>query len=239
MGYVEGRNVAIEFRWAQNDFNRLPELAPDLVRRRVAVIAALGTAAPLAAKALTSTIPIVFHDAGDPVQSGIVASINRPGGNVTGISVMDSELGAKRLGLLHELLPRAERFAALINRGSALADREIADLRAAAMAVGRDIEFFYAGTNGEIDTAFAKLVQRRIEALVVTPQGLFTERSAQIVRPTAPAIFRAILARSFHFPQLGRCRYGWCIGFDGLLDIRVERVIVWVKAGFIRTCLAL
>jgi putative ABC transport system substrate-binding protein len=156
MGYVEGRNVAIEFRWAQNDFSRLPELAADLVRRRVAIIFAGGTAAPLAAKALTSTIPIVFSAAGDPVQSGIVASLNRPGGNVTGISVMDSELGAKRIGLLHELLPLAERFGVLSNPGSALADREIADLRAAATAIGRDIEIFYASTNSEIDTAFAK-----------------------------------------------------------------------------------
>jgi putative ABC transport system substrate-binding protein len=162
MGYVEGRNVAIEFRWAQNDYSRLPELAADLVRRRVAVIASVGTAAPLAAKALTGTIPIVFYAALDPVQSGIVRSLNRPGGNVTGISIMNSELGAKRLGLLHELLPRAQRFGVLINPGSPQADNEIADLRATAAVIGREIEVFYAGTNAEIDTAFATLMQKRL-----------------------------------------------------------------------------
>ena len=146
MGYVEGRNVAIEFRTAQNDFSRLPELAADLVRRQVSVIVALGTAAPLAAKALTGTIPIVFSAGGDPVQSGIVTSLNRPGGNVTGFSIMSLELGAKRLGFLHELLPRAQRFGVLMNPGSPSADNEIADLRAAAAAIGREIEIVYAGT---------------------------------------------------------------------------------------------
>jgi putative tryptophan/tyrosine transport system substrate-binding protein len=200
MGYVDGRNVAIEFRWAQNDFAKLPELAADLVRRRVAVIVAGGTAAPLAAKALTNTIPIVFSAAGDPVQSGIVPSLNRPGGNVTGISVMDAELGAKRLGLLHELLPRATRFAALINPNSPIAEGEIADLRAAAATIGREIEVFYAGTNAEIDTAFASLVQKRADALLVSPQALFSGRRAQILglaaRYAVPAIydFRAYVA---------------------------------------------
>jgi len=134
MGYVEGRNLAIEFRSGQNDRGRMQELAADLVRRRVAVIAAAGTTAPLAAKALTSTIPIVFQTGIDPVQSGFVANLNRPGGNVTGINTEDSELGAKRLGLLHALLPRAERFAALMDPGSLNAGNEIADLQTAAAA---------------------------------------------------------------------------------------------------------
>src|SRR6516165_6705028 len=118
MGFAETRNVAIEFRWAQNDLNRLPEMAADLVRNRVVVIVAVGTAAPRAAKALTGAIPIVFSAAADPVHSGLVTSLNRPGGNVTGISTMSEELGPKRLGLLHQLLGRAVRFAALINPGS-------------------------------------------------------------------------------------------------------------------------
>jgi putative ABC transport system substrate-binding protein len=196
MGYVEGRNLAIEFRWAQNDFGRMSELAADLVRRRVAVIAAVGTAGPLAAKALTNTIPIVFSAGGDPVQSGIVESLARPGGNVTGISIMSSDLGAKRLGLLHALLPRAERFAALMNPGSPLTGNEIADLQAAAAAIGhQQVEVFYAGTNAEIDTAFASLVQKRADALLVSPQTLFTDRRAQILalaaRHAVPAMYGA------------------------------------------------
>ncbi len=195
MGYVDGRNLEIEFRYAHNDFSRLPGLAADLVRSRMAVIVAIGTAAPLAAKALTGTIPIVFTAAGDPVQSGIVASLNRPGGNVTGISVMSSELGAKRLGLLHALLPGAALFAALINPGSPQADGEIADLQAAAAAIGRQIEVFYAGTNAEIDTAFANLVQKRTDALLVSPQFLFISRRAQILalatRYAVPVIYNS------------------------------------------------
>ena len=193
MGYVEGRNLAIEFRWAQNDFSRLPALAADLVRSRMAVIATVGTAAPLAAKALTGTIPIVFRAAGDPVQSGIVTSLNRPGSNITGISVMSAELGAKRLGLLHTLLPRATRFAALINPSSPQADSESADLRAAAAAIGHEIEVFYAGTNAEIDTSFANLVQKRADALLVSPQFLFQNRRTQILglaaRHAVPVIY--------------------------------------------------
>jgi putative tryptophan/tyrosine transport system substrate-binding protein len=123
MGYVEGRNLAIEFRWARNDYKALPKLAADLVDRRVAVIVANGTAAPLAAKALAGTIPIVFSAAGDPVQSGIVTNLRRPGGNITGISIMVAELGAKRLELLHELLPRAQRFGVLIVARAQQAER--------------------------------------------------------------------------------------------------------------------
>jgi len=118
MGYVEGRNVAIEFRWGQNDARRLPELAADLVRRRVAVIAAASGTAAGAAKALTSTIPIVFTSAFDPVEAGLVASLNRPGGNLTGIGGLVDEIERKQLGLLHELLPRAARFAVLWNGGA-------------------------------------------------------------------------------------------------------------------------
>jgi putative ABC transport system substrate-binding protein len=182
VGYVEGQNVAIEYRWAHNEVGRLPELATDLVRRRVAVIATPSMPAALAAKAATTTIPIVFSSAGDPVQTGLVASLNRPGGNVTGISDMGVELAAKRLGLLHELLPGAERFAALVNRTTSPSiELLISEVQTAASAIGRQIEVFNVSTNRDIDTAFTNLVRKRIDALLVGPQVLFRDRRAQIL----------------------------------------------------------
>jgi putative ABC transport system substrate-binding protein len=192
-GHVEGQNVAIEFRWTHNDDNRLPDLAADLVRRRVAVIAAPGSVgAALAAKAATATIPIVFSG-GEPVQSGLVESLSRPGGNVTGINSMNSELTAKRLGLLHELLPRAARFAVLINANNPTSEAMIPDARAAAAAIGRQLEIVTGSTNGEIDAAFASLKQKQVEALLVAPDPLFTNRRVQLqslaMRHAVPAIF--------------------------------------------------
>jgi putative ABC transport system substrate-binding protein len=144
-GFIEGRNVKIEYRWAQNDYDRLPDLVADLVRRRVAVIATMGsTPAALAAKAATTTIPIVFSTGGDPVGEGLVASLNRPGGNVTGFNVMTSELSAKRLGLMRELLPGATRFGLLVNPNNAVAGREARDAQAAATTLGRQIELLFA-----------------------------------------------------------------------------------------------
>jgi ABC-type uncharacterized transport system substrate-binding protein len=193
-GYVEGRNVAIEYRWTQGESARLPELAADLVRRRMAVIVAVGgPQGPLAAKAATATIPIVFGMGGDPVQSGLVASINRPGGNVTGVSSMRGELSAKRLGLLHEMVPGAARFAVLVDPNSTAAESSVKDLRAAALAIGRPIEVLTAGTNRDIDTAFASLVQKRADALWVQDGALFANRRVQIVtlaaRHAVPAIY--------------------------------------------------
>jgi putative ABC transport system substrate-binding protein len=193
-GFVEGRNVAIEFRWAQGDNNRLPELAADLVRRGAAVIAALSTAAPaLAAKNATTTIPTVFYIGGDPVQAGLVASLNRPGGNVTGITSMNGELGAKQLGLLHELLPAAALFAVLVNPTNPGAEPLTRDVQAAAVAVGQKIELLTASTNHEIDTAFASLLQKRADAILVGPDALFNSRRVQLVtlatRHKVPAIY--------------------------------------------------
>jgi putative tryptophan/tyrosine transport system substrate-binding protein len=147
-GYIEGQNVAIEYRWAQNDLSRIPELVADLVRRRVAVIATPGTsAAALAAKAATTTIPIVFSLGLDPVQLGLVASLNRPGGNITGVNSMSSELLPKRLGLLHELLPAATRFAVLVNAKSPTTESLEKDVQAATAVMGWQIEILTATTD--------------------------------------------------------------------------------------------
>ena len=186
-GYVEGQNVAIEYRWADNVLDRLPELAADLVRRQVAVIATPGSAAAaLAAKAATTTIPIVFGTGTDPVQAGLVASLNRPGGNVTGVSYMQAELAAKQIGLLHELLPEATRFAVLVNPTNPLVTGPIVtDLEAATSAIGGQIEVYPASTNRDIDTAFGRLIQKRADALLVSPGPLFGNRRVQLVTLTA------------------------------------------------------
>jgi putative ABC transport system substrate-binding protein len=193
-GFVEGRNVAIEYRWAHNEFDQLPGLAADLVRRRVAIIAAGGgTAAPLAAKAATTTIPIVFGIGGDPVKFGLITSFNRPGGNITGISFLTDELVPKRVGLLHELVPGAVRFALLVNPNSPNTKTVTTDAQAAASAIGRQIEVLTASTSREIDLAFASLVQKRADALLVAPGILFANRRVQLVtlavRDRVPAIY--------------------------------------------------
>jgi putative tryptophan/tyrosine transport system substrate-binding protein len=185
--------VAIEYRWANNQVDRLPELAADLVRRRVAIITTpVSTPASLAAKAATATIPIVFGVGTDPVQMGLVASFNQPGGNITGICAMNLELGAKRLGLLQELLPRAARLAVLFDPNESR-DAFIKDLEAAAATIGKPIEILMAGNNHDIDAAFGAFVQKRAEGLLVAPQALFLARRGQIVgltsRHAVPAIF--------------------------------------------------
>jgi putative ABC transport system substrate-binding protein len=191
-GYVEGRNLIIEYRWARNDIDRLPELAADLVRRRVAVIAT-GDSTPsaLAAKAATATIPIVFCTGLDPVETGLVARLDRPGGNVTGITHMNAELGPKRLGLLHDLTPGATRIAALIP-GSALTTPTVPGLQSAAAGLGVQIEFFAANTSRDVDAGFASLLQKRCDALLVHT-ALASERRAQILtlatRHALPAIY--------------------------------------------------
>src|SRR5262245_35442515 len=155
-GFIEGRNVTVEFRFAYNDNARLPELAADLAQRRVAVIATPGsTPSALAAKAATTIIPIVFGIGPDPVEIGLVASLNRPGGNITGVSSMNAELGAKRLGLLHELLPTAVRFAVLVNPNNRNAEALTRDAQATASALGRQVEILPASSSREIDAAFA------------------------------------------------------------------------------------
>jgi putative ABC transport system substrate-binding protein len=181
-GFTEGRNVAIEFRFAYNDNTRLSELAVDLVRRRVAVIVTPGsTPSALAAKAATRSIPIVFSVGTDPVEVGLVPNFNRPGGNVTGISSLNSGLAAKRLGFLHELLPNAVRFAVLVNPTNPNADPLARDAQAAGLAIGRQIEILAVSTARDIDAAFASLEQKGADALLVSPDPLLDNRRVQLI----------------------------------------------------------
>jgi putative ABC transport system substrate-binding protein len=201
-GYSEGQNVAIEFRWGESRNENLPALATELVRRQVAIIVTPGsTAATLAAKAATTTIPIVFLSAVDPVKTGLVASLNRPGGNVTGVSDIGVQLAAKRLGLLHELLPGAARFALLVNPGNpGVTEPFVTEVQTAASVIGRQIEVVVASTNSDIDKAFVTLLNKRAEALIVSTDALFVNRRVQLVtlaaRHAVPASRWAVVARA-------------------------------------------
>jgi putative tryptophan/tyrosine transport system substrate-binding protein len=191
--FIEGQNVAIEYRWADNQHDRLPTLAADLVRRKVAVIAAPDTASALAAKAATTTIPIVFDTSLDPVAVGLVASLNRPGANVTGITSLNTEVASKRLELLHEVVPKASTIGLLVNQANPrLADINIAEMQAASRTLGLQILVLSASNNDAIDEAFAALAKRGIGALVVTPDAFFNSRSEQlaalVLRYALPAI---------------------------------------------------
>jgi putative tryptophan/tyrosine transport system substrate-binding protein len=180
-GYVEGQNVVIEYRWAQDQHDVLPDLAADLVRRQVTVIAAHDTPSSIVAKAATTTTPIVFAGGGDAVELGLVASLNRPGGNVTGVTFVNAELGAKLLGLLHELQPGAVRVGVLVDPNYAPTQAFVSDVQAAALSIGKQIEVLEAPTGRDIDTAFARLAQKPIDALLVGPGPLFENRSVQVV----------------------------------------------------------
>jgi putative ABC transport system substrate-binding protein len=191
-GLIEGENVAIEYRWAENEFDQLPALARELVRRQVAVIAATGGIhSALAAKAATTTIPIVFNIGDDPVRLGLVASLARPGGNVTGINNFIYELVAKRLALLRELVPAAVRVAVLVNPANAQTEATLKDVEAAARAIALQIQIVNASTSREIDMAFATLVRDQPDALFVPPDPLFISRRVQIVQLAARHAFPA------------------------------------------------
>jgi putative tryptophan/tyrosine transport system substrate-binding protein len=192
-GYVEGRNVAIEYRWAENHYERLPALLTDLVGLRVRVIAALGDVPAATAKARISTIPVVVIAASDPVEAGLVASLNRPGGNITGISMFTSDLMAKRIETLTELVPKATSIGLLVNPTGLRAELDTKEARAAGRALGRQIEVLNAGSADEIEAAFGTLMQRRIDALVTGNDVLFSTRYEQIAalasRHAVPTIF--------------------------------------------------
>jgi putative ABC transport system substrate-binding protein len=181
-GYIEGRDVAIELRSAEGRYDRLAALAADLVRRQVAVIFAIGgTEVALTAKAATTTIPIVFTNGSDPVKSGLVASLNRPGGNVTGTSFYTAGLAAKRLELLHQLVPKAAVIAVLVQQNGALAEEQLADLQQAARSLGLRLFVMSVSRETDLDSAFASLVQERANALIVTAGALLVARLKQIV----------------------------------------------------------
>jgi putative ABC transport system substrate-binding protein len=193
-GFVEGRNVAIEYRWAQGHNDRLPALAAELVRRQVAVIAAAGTPSVLAAKAATTTIPIVFSSAIDPVAAGLVASLSRPGGNVTGVTNLGVELVQKQVEMLHQMVPRANVIAALVNPSDpGLGEPSTKGAQAAARALGLQIHIVQAGTERDIEATFASLARLGVGALVVLPNTFFVSRGEQIaalaIRHAMPTIY--------------------------------------------------
>jgi putative ABC transport system substrate-binding protein len=193
-GFVEGRNVAIEYRFAENRNERLPALAADLVRRQVTVIATAGTPAALAAKAATTTIPIVFEIGTDPVKLGLITSLNRPGGNVTGVTNLTLQMAPKRLELLHELLPAATVMALLVNpTDSVLAETTTRDLQAAAHSLGLKLHVLNASTERDFDAVFAKLIELRAGELVIGPGPFLVARQEQLaalaLRHAVPAVF--------------------------------------------------
>jgi putative tryptophan/tyrosine transport system substrate-binding protein len=193
VGYIEGQNVLVEYRWADNQFDRLPALATDLVHHQVQVIVATPVASWRAAKAATASIPIVFQGGGDPVGLGLVASLNRPGGNATGVINISSELTAKRLDVLHELVPTASRIAALTNPNSPIAQHQLQDVVVAARTTGQEVYVVNASSEHEIEEAFASALQQHADALLVITDSVFTNRREQIVtlaaRYTIPAIY--------------------------------------------------
>jgi putative tryptophan/tyrosine transport system substrate-binding protein len=193
-GYIEGQNVIIEYRWAEDHDDRLPVLAAELVHRQVTVIAAGGSPSSLAAKAATATIPIVFETAGDPVTLGLVASLHRPGGNLTGVTNLNVEVGQKRLELLRELLPAATIIAVLVNPSApAITEQFMRAVQAAAPALGMQLHVLHASTDRDLDTVFADLGQLRADALVIGPYLFFNSRKEQLgalsLSHGVPAIF--------------------------------------------------
>jgi putative ABC transport system substrate-binding protein len=231
-GYVEGQNVAIEYRWAQDQYDRLPDLAADLVRHQVAVIAAHDTLSAIAAKAATKTVPIIFVTGGDPVREGLVASLNRPGGNVTGVSFIAADLGAKQLGLLRELRPGAARIAVLVEPKWPLTERFVSEVRAAASAVGQQIEVLLVSTGRDIDTVFADLAQKPVNALLVGPSPLTNNRRVQLV--TLATYYRVLaIYNSREFAEVGGLMsYGTSIAdANRLAGIYTGRILKGEKPG--------
>jgi putative ABC transport system substrate-binding protein len=212
-GFMEGENVAVEYRWAENETERLPALAADLVRRRVAVIAAFGSLTSLQAKAATTTIPIVFNIGDDPVKVGLVASLAQPGGNLTGVNFLTAELTAKRLELLRELVPGATRIAVLINPADGpVTEAALADVAAAARAMGLQIQVFSANSSADINAAFATFAHDRPDALFVGPGAFFTARRVQLAQLAARHALPAT------YPRRDIAEVGGLMSYGATLD---------------------
>jgi putative ABC transport system substrate-binding protein len=219
-GYVEGQNVTVEYHWLEGQFDRLPALMADLVRRRIAVIATpAGNAAALAAKAATTTIPIVFGVGEDPVKLGLVASLARPGGNLTGINFLTGEITAKRLALLHELVPKAVRIAVLVNPANIASTESIRDIPEAARVMGLQIQVLNASTSREIDAAFATFVRDRADALYIAGDVFFTSRRVQF----------ATLAASYRIPASYASREA--VEAGGLMGYDTDRAGMYRQVG--------
>jgi putative ABC transport system substrate-binding protein len=207
-GYVADRNVAFDFRWADEQFDRLPGLAADLVRRNVAVIAAFGNAAARAAKAATNTIPIAFASSSDPVAVGLVSSLNRPGWNVTGVSILNQELESTRLERLVQVVPHATTVAFLVNPDSVTADPKLREMENAARLLDRRLQVFQARSESEFDQAFLSVEEQRIGAMVVTSDTMFSNESAALGRAAARHAVPAMGAYR-DFARAGRAEELW------------------------------
>jgi putative tryptophan/tyrosine transport system substrate-binding protein len=209
LGYVEGQNVAIEFRWADGQYDQLPAMAAELVRRKVAVLVSTGGVAPvLAAKAATSTIPIVFTVGTDPVKLGVVASLNRPGGNATGVNLFTAVVDTKRLGLLHDLVPVATSIAAIVNPNNPPAESQTKSIQEAAHAVGWQAHMLRASTERELDAAFARLAQLHAGAVMVAADPFFLSRRDYIVALAARHAIPAIYEQREYAAAGGLASYG-------------------------------
>ena len=219
-GYVEGKNLTIEYRWAEGQYDRLPALAADLARHQVAVIATTGGPQPArAARAATPIIPIVFLSGSDPVRDGLVNSLNRPGGNMTGIGVFTTSLGPKRLELLRELVPKAAVIAFLVNPRSQIAEIQVKDVQEAARVVGQKLHVLNASTESEIDRAFTTLIQRKASALLMSADLFFQVQRDQLVALAA----RYAIPTMYEWPEF--------VAAGGLISYSTDRTSAWHRAG--------
>jgi ABC-type uncharacterized transport system substrate-binding protein len=232
-GLVEGQNVALDYRWADGQYDRLAALAADLVRRQVAVIVTMGgEVSALAAKAASATIPIVFVAGGDPVRSGLVTSVHRPGGNITGVSTLIFELEPKRLGLMRELRPNATTIAVLVDPNSPNAEMQVNDIQAAARGVGGEITILNASTIRDIDAAFVRLVEMRADALLVVANPIFFNRTAQLVVLAARHAIPTVYSRREFTAAGGLMSYGPNINDSyRLLGVYAARILKGEKPG--------